>query len=146
MARSGLAAALLAALLVAGCGGTAGDLIAIEVSGGPARERGPLEIVVADNGRASCNRGEAETLPSDLLIEARELERELGDLAEQGANYPGGGGDQRQYVARTRAGTVRWAEGVRDLPPVLPRAQLLALRLDRLLCTGTEPFLSGPEP
>jgi hypothetical protein len=122
-----------AALLAAGCGGEAGDLMAIEVTGGPTRDR-PLDIVVAGDGRGSCNDRASETLPSDLLIEARELERELGDLAEDGATLGRADEDRRAYVVRIKAGTVRWTEGTEDLPELLPRAQLLALRLDRLLC------------
>jgi len=131
--RAAWLAPLLAAAAVGGCGGEAGDLMAIEITGGPARER-PLDIVVASDGRGSCNEGDSEMLPSDLLIEARELERELGDLAEEGANYSSGTERRRAYVVRIKAGTVRWTEGEPGLPEELPRTQLLALRLDRLLC------------
>lgn len=125
---------LLAGLLAAGCGGEAGDLMAIEVSPGATQTR-PLEIVVASDGRATCNDGPSETIPSDLLIDARELERELGNLAEEGATFfPPTGAGRREYVVRIKAGTVRWGEGDRGLPQVLPQTQLLALRLDRLLC------------
>ena len=131
-----IAPTLLAGLLIAGCGGEAGDLIAIEVAKGPARGRA-LDIVVASDGRASCNDGPEETIPSDLLIDARELERELGDLAEEGATFfPPTGAGRREYVVRTKAGTIRWSEGDRGLPRELPRTQLFALRLDRLLCRG----------
>ena len=80
------------------------------------------------------NGGSEESIPSDLLIDARELERDLGDLAEQGAFFEPTGAGRREYVVRIKAGTVRWSEGNRGLPRELPRTQLLALRLDRLLC------------
>ena len=134
MARGALPAlAFATAVLAAGCGGEAGDLMAIEISGGPAKARGPLDIVVASDGRGSCNGGPQKTLPSDLVIDAREAERDLGDLAEEGATYSGAAGRAR-YVVRIKAGTVRWREGAPGLPEVLPETQLLALRLDRLLC------------
>lgn len=126
--------ACVLAVALAGCGGGAGDLVAIEASGGPERERGDFEVVVADNGIGSCNRGEEQTLSSALLIDAREVERELSELAEDGARYDGSRRAQRRYVARMKAGTVRWAEGEPGLPAALPRAQLLALRLERELC------------
>jgi hypothetical protein len=130
-----IAVALLAGLLAAGCGGEAGDLMAIEVSGGAARARGPLDIVVASDGRGTCNEKPSETVPSDLLIDARELERELGNLAEEGATFfPPTGAGRREYVVRIKAGTIRWSEGDRGLPRELPQTQLFALRLDRLLC------------
>ena len=126
-------AAVLLLAVAAGCGGESGDLMAIEVAKGPARGRA-LEIVIKDNGRASCNDGPEETIPSDLLIDARELERDLGDLAEEGAFFEPTGAGRREYVVRIKAGTVRWSEGDRGLPRELPRTQLLAVRLDRLLC------------
>ena len=128
-----IAPALLAGLIAAGCGGEAGDLMAIEASGGKARG-GPLDIVIASDGRASCNDGEEEAIPSDLLIDARELERELGDLADEGARFGSASGDRREYIVRIKKGTVRWAEGDPGLPAELAETQLLALRLDRLVC------------
>ena len=130
-----IGAALAAAFALAGCGGEAGDLMAIEVSGGGAKARGaPLDIVVASDGRGTCNDRASESIPSDLVIEARELERELGDLAEESATFEADAAGRRDYVVRIKAGTVRWTEGARALPVVLPRTQLLAVRLDRLLC------------
>ncbi len=130
--------ALVAGLLLgSGCGGEAGDLMAIEVSPGGTGTP-PLDIVVASDGRATCNDRPEETIPSDLLIDARELERDLGDLAEQGATFEPTVARRREYVVRIKAGTVRWSEGNRALPDVLPRTQLLAVRLDRLLCRGDD--------
>ena len=128
-----IAPALIAGVLVAGCGGEAGDLMAIEIAKGPARGRA-LDIVVKSDGRATCNDGPEETISSDLLIDARELERDLKDLAEEGAFFEPTGAGRREYVVRIKAGTVRWSEGDRGLPRELPRTQLLALRLDRQLC------------
>ena len=125
---------LVLCLLVAGCGGESGDLIAIKVSGGVAAPKDPIEMVLADNGRGTCDGGEEAAVPSELLIDAREIERELGDLAEDGASYPPTGADQREYVVRIKRGTVRFAEGEPDLPEVLPKTQLLAVRLERELC------------
>lgn len=108
--------------------------MAIEITGGFAKGRGPLDIVLASDGRGTCGDRPSETVPSDVVIDAREAERDLGDLAEEGAAYGEAGGDQARYVVRIKAGTVRWTEGESGLPAVLPRTQLLALRLDRLLC------------
>jgi hypothetical protein len=108
--------------------------MAIKVSGGFAGSRGPLDIVVAGDGRGTCNDKPSEIIPSDLVIDARETERDLGDLAEDGARFDTAREGAARYVVRIKAGTVRWTEGAGGLPEVLPRAQLLALRLDRLLC------------
>ena len=125
--------AVVAGLLVAACGGESGDLMAIEVAKGPARGRA-LDIVIQSDGRASCNGRPEEMIPSELVIDARELERDRGDLAEEGAFFEPTGAGRREYVVRIKAGTVRWSEGNRGLPRELPRTQLLTLRLDRLLC------------
>ena len=129
-----IAATFVIALFAASCGGEAGDLMAIKVSPGATKTQ-PLDIVVKSDGRAPCNDGEEESIPSDLLIDARELERKLGDLIDEGATFfPPTGAGQREYVVRIKAGTLRWSEGEEGIPRELPQTQLLALRLDRLLC------------
>lgn len=128
-----LAVALTAlAAIATGCGGEAGDLLAVEVSGGLEGET--VRLVVTSDGRGSCGAGELRQLPSERVIEAREVERELTPLAEDGASFGGAGADRREFVARTRAGTVRWSEGDPGLPPVLGQTVLLARELQRELC------------
>jgi hypothetical protein len=122
------------AAAVAGCGGSAGDLLSINVSGGFAGGKGHT-VVVSGDGRGSCDRGALKELPSDRVIAAREIERDVADLAKRAATYPPAP-DARAYVLRTKAGTVRWSEAARGLPPVLPKAQLLELQLERLLCAN----------
>lgn len=123
--------AALALALSAGCGGESGDLIALEVSGGAEERR--VELVVTGDGRGSCNGGELQELPSERVIEARELEREIGDLADEGADFGRASEERRGYVVRTSAGTVRWQEGQTQREE-LGKAALLALRLERELC------------
>ena len=130
--RCAPAAVLALALLAAGCGGGSGDLLAIDVTGGPANR--DQRIVVQDNGQASCNGGAQSDIGSDALIEARDLERELKDPAENADSFMGERTRGAVYVARTNDGTVRWREGTRGLPEVLPRVQLFALQQSRELC------------
>ena len=127
--RAVLCAALAAGLL-GGCGGEAGDLIAIETAGGAKPEH---RIVVTGDGRGSCDGSDLGSIPSDRLIDAREVERDLEDLASESATFPEQPG-RRRYTARTDEGIVRWSEGARELPPVLPEASLLELQLERELC------------
>ena len=124
-------AALAAAACLAGCGGEAGDLMAIEVSGGAAGAK--RTIVITGDGRGSCNGGEREHVDSDDLVEARDVERDIEELADDSRTFPGRPG-RRRYVVRTDDGVVRWSEGTPGLPEVLPRAALLTLRLERALC------------
>jgi hypothetical protein len=124
--------ATLAAALIAGCGGESGDLMSIETSGGPAGTA-KHTIVVTGDGRGSCDRGTEVLLPSERVIDARVIEKDLGDLVRKAADYPERPG-ARRYTVKTGDGDVRWSEGTPGLPEVLPKAQLLALQLERILC------------
>jgi hypothetical protein len=132
MRRTFVIALAAAAALAAGCGGSPGDLIAIEVSGGPAHRHD--KIVVQSDGQASCNGGPSKDIGSAALIDAREIEHDLKDPADQAARFEDGRPGGSSYVARTKDGTVRWREGAPGLPGVLPRAQLFALQQGRDLC------------
>ncbi|MEX2196169.1 MAG: hypothetical protein WD844_12865 [Thermoleophilaceae bacterium] len=123
-------APVLLAALAAGCGGESGDLLAIEVSGGP--QGTDRTIVVTGDGRGRCDGGELQPISNQQLIDARELERELTELDEEERRF--GGGEGRSYVARARDGALRWSEGTEPKPELLPRLELLALQLGRELC------------
>ena len=122
----------LLAVALAGCGGSPGDLLSINVSGGPAKRK--QTIVVQDDGQATCNGRASKDIGSAALIDAREIERELGDDAERGAVYESTRPDATNYVARTKDGTVRWDDRAPALPQVLAKAQLFALQQGRNLC------------
>src|SRR3954470_20572715 len=127
------AAVAIAALVLgaSGCGGAPGDLLSISATGGVAG--GTHTIVVSGDGRGSCDRGPLKELPSDRVIEARAVERDPADLAKRPPTSPPRP-DARSYTLHTKAGEVRWSEGAPSLPSVLPRAQLLELQLEQLLC------------
>ena len=58
-----------------GAAGEAGDLLAVERSGSIPGAR--LDLRVTVDGRVACNRGGLRQLPSDQVIDARGIEREL---------------------------------------------------------------------
>ena len=122
----------LAAALISGCGGGAGDLLAIEVSGGPAGTA-PQTIVITEDGHGSCNRGPLRKITNAQLIDAREIERESTDLASKGTDIQTVKRGARQYVLRSKEGTVRFTEGP-DLPPELAKAAQFALQAGRTVC------------
>ncbi len=124
-------APVLLAALAAGCGGESGDLIALETSGGPAGT--DRALVVTEDGRGRCDGGELRPIANQLLIDARELERELSETSDDERRFTGAEG--RDYVARFRDGTVRWSEGTEPKPELLARLELLALQLGRELCS-----------
>jgi hypothetical protein len=123
-------AALAVAAAVAGCGAATEDLMALDVTGGPAsvHER----IRVTNDGRGSCG-GELRQIPSQMLLDARGVKRALRPLARRGASFASARPGARRYVFRSFDGTVRWTEGAAG-PRPLGRATLLALRLERELC------------
>jgi hypothetical protein len=122
-------AATTAAL--AGCGGSAGELITISTTGGG----GPAyRVVVTGDGRGSCNGGAERVLPSQHVLDAREVERELKDDAKKRASYVDGPPGARRYVASTKDGLVTWVEGARSAPPEVGKAILLTQNLKRDSC------------
>jgi hypothetical protein len=124
-----------AATALSACGGSPGDLMSINVTGGPGNVK--QDIVIRADGQATCNGGSSKDIGSEKLIEAREIEREVGDIAKRGAVYEARQKTDlklRDYILRRDDGEVRWTETARGLPEILARAQLLALQLGRDLC------------
>jgi hypothetical protein len=130
--RTMVAAAGAAMLLLQGCGGSAGDVLAIEVSGGPLAAKQTL-VVTAD-GRASCDRGKLHEIPNQRLIDAESVAHDAKSAAEADATYTAARPGARQYLLRLPQGNVSWTEGHPGIPAALARAQLLALQLGRELC------------
>jgi hypothetical protein len=128
---AGLAAAV-AAVAMAGCGGAPGDLLSISASGGVAG--GTHTVVVSGDGRGSCDRGPLEQLPADRVLDARGVERDAQDLATKATSYPPAVKNARRFTLKTKDGQVEWSERTPGIPSVLPRAQLLELQLEQILC------------
>src|SRR3954468_12564797 len=90
-----------AAAALAGCGGSAGELITISTTGGGGP---PARVGVTGDGRGSCDNGAEKVLPSQLVLDAREVERELTDYAKKRASFTSGPRGARSYVASTKDG------------------------------------------
>ena len=101
------------ALLLAGCGGPAGDLFEVKRSG--ADRAANLTLVVSDDGFVTCN-GAKKTLPPNLLLRARQLTRDMSPQAELNLALPAGPGHRATYKARMAAGTIAFADTSRPLP------------------------------
>ena len=126
-------AAAIAAVVVAltGCGGSAGDLLAISVTGGGTPH---ARYVVTGDGLASCNGGKDKTLPSQTVLDARDVERRLTDYAKERASFTNGPPGARSYVASTKDGIVSWVEGARGAPTVIGKAILLTQNIKTAVC------------
>jgi hypothetical protein len=109
-------AILLATLLVllAGCGGPAGDLFEVTRSG--ADRNANVTLVVSEDGFVTCN-GKQKELPPNLLLRARQLTRDLEQPAQLNLTLPAGPGSVLAYKARMAAGTIAFSDTSRPLPP-----------------------------
>jgi len=131
-------AAVAVAVAVAGCGGEAGDLLAVERSGSIPGAR--LELRFTVDGRVSCNRGALRELHSDQVIDARSIERELaGEEGKPGpaardVHLPARPGSVLRYRARVEAGTVTFADTSRPQPAVFFEIQKLTRDVARSVC------------
>ena len=104
---------LLATLLLAGCGGPAGDLFEVKRTG--ADPNANVTLVVSEDGFVTCN-GKRHTLPPKLLLRARQLTRDLSVQAELNLVLPPGANSILSYKARMQAGSVAFADTSRPLP------------------------------
>lgn len=136
--RAALGAGLLAAALLAGCGGPSPDLFVVERAGSVPGAR--LTLVVDDGGFVRCNRGERLPISSEQLITAREVERALsGDEEQPGpaarnlrlAPRPG---SVLRYDVRTEAGSITFADTSTGQPPDLFRLARLTRTLAKEVC------------
>jgi hypothetical protein len=122
------------ACALAGCGGEAGELITISTSGGGG---GNHRLVVTGDGRGTCDGKNEKVLPSDHVLDAREVERELKRPAKDRASYTNGPKGARRYVVSTNDGIVTFVEAAKDAPPAVAKAILLTQELKRDLCPGS---------
>jgi hypothetical protein len=107
-------AALVALILLAGCGSAPPDLFVVERSGpDPAAN---LTMRVTDGGQVFCN-GKEHALDSDRLLKARQLTRDLGKQAELGLELPPGPNANLSYKVLLEAGTVAFSDTSKGNPP-----------------------------
>jgi hypothetical protein len=104
---------VLVPLLLAGCGGPAGDLFEVKRSG--ADRAANVTLVVSEDGFVTCN-GTKKTLPPDLLLRARQLTRDMSPQAELNLALPARPGSVLSYTARMAAGTISFSDTSRPLP------------------------------
>ena len=117
-----------ACVALAGCGGSTGDLMGMQITGGPGNVKEQMHVT--EDGRTSCNTGALHQLPSQAVLDARNIEREAKPLITDGEQYAPALPGRRTFQLKTPDGSLVWGEGRTGLPPLLPRAELLALQLE----------------
>ncbi len=121
--------ALLAVL--AGCGNRhSPDLFVLDRFGEVPGAQ--LRLRVYDDGQVRCNGGERRRLPDQLVLDAREIARELNELAPRTLR-PRARSILR-YRLRLEEGTVRFADNSRGQAPAMSLTQAFTRRVARDVC------------
>jgi hypothetical protein len=131
-----LVALLAAALIFAGCGANAADLFVVERSG--ADRNANLTLLVTDDGTVTCN-GRKHTIPGELLLDARELARNLSPQAELNLQLPPGPNHVLSYKVRLEAGTIAFADTSRPLPRSFTELTAFTSNVSEDVCGITRP-------
>jgi len=127
-------AAASVALLAAGCGGgiEAPDLFVVERSGTAPGAR--LTLLVNEEGGLRCNGGPERKLSDPQIIQARAIQEELKEPAEQGLYLPARSGSVLSYRVRDENGTVRFADNSTGQTKVLRNLALFVLQVAQSVC------------
>jgi hypothetical protein len=121
-------AAALALAGLTGCGTPSADLLVIERAGDLPDAR--VTLVVGDGGTVECD-GAEQTLANDLLLDARDLARDVEPLLGRNARLPVPDAAILRYRVTGEGGEVRFA----DASPRLPAALGRLIRFTRSVAT-----------
>jgi hypothetical protein len=124
-------ALVLLALLVVGCGAPAADLFEVTRSGSDRNAN--LKLLVSDDGSVTCN-GVKHEIPGDMLLDARELTRNLSKQAELNLTLPPGPRPVLRYRVRMQAGTVAFADTSRPLPSSFAQLTVFTKHVSEDVC------------
>jgi hypothetical protein len=127
-----VAAALLAAVALGGCGAEASDLFVVDRTG--AIPGAHLELRITDDGRASCNHRPLVDITSSQLVTARAAQTDLEKPAKAHLRLRPGAQSVLSYRVRTEDGTVAWSDDSARQPPVLFQVADLTRNVARGAC------------
>jgi hypothetical protein len=125
--------AVAAALALAGCGASVGtpDLFLVTRTGTIPGAR--LTMLVNDGGYVTCD-GRRHQLPSDRLLDARELLRQMKPYAKQHLTLPPGGQSILRYRIKTEFGTLAFSDDSRAVPSKLYQLPLFVREVAQRVC------------
>ena len=126
-----LALTLIGLTALSGCGTAGADLMVVDRSGSIPGAR--LHMRVIDDGQVECN-GKRHDLPSDQLIDAREVTRDLGDYAKRNTSLPPGKPTILRFRIRTEDGVVGFSDSSPRQPKVFHRAAQLVRTIAKEAC------------
>ena len=130
----GVAAALVLAAVLAGCGEsvTLPDLFLVTRTGGAPGER--LTVLVNEGGTVHCDGGRARQLSDPQLIQARGVTEELQSPSAKHLSLPPRPGSVFRYYVRDAEGWLRFADNSAGQPSVLHHLALLVLEVQQQVC------------
>jgi hypothetical protein len=125
---------LLAAGMIAGCGGViAPDLFVVYRSGATPQAR--LTLLVNEEGGVSCNgRAMAQKLSDPEIVKAREIQEDLQKPSASHVSLPPRAGSVLHYYVRDEYGTVHFSDNSADQPSVFQKLQLLVVQTAQEIC------------
>ena len=124
-------AALLACCALAGCGSPSADLFLVKRTGADAKAN--LTLLVSDGGTVTCNGTEHE-ISGDLLLRARELERQMSEQAELNLALEPGPNAVLTYKVEMEAGTISFSDTSRPLPRSFTDLTVFAKDVSESVC------------
>lgn len=129
--------ALLASVLVFGCGGVkAPDLFIVERTGaGPGAA---LTIVVNEEGGVRCNRGRALKFSDSALIDARAIQEEISEYASKHTSLAPAPQSVLSYRLRDENGSVSFSDNSANQPKVFRQLALFVLQTAQQICHRSE--------
>jgi hypothetical protein len=119
--RCRLALAAAAAVALSGCAGGTPSADLFEVNRTGEDPNANVQVLVSDGGTVTCNDQEPKGLPGKMLLEARDLARELQAQAALSIELPPGRNAVLRYEVRTESGRVAFSDTSEDRPPSFDR-------------------------
>ena len=129
-ARRGLIVAL--ALALGGCGTQPPDLFVVQRTG--ADPGADAKVVVDDGGNLTCNDTIKKVLDAPLLLDARQLSRDLTELSYLGLDLPPKPGSDLRYKVDLAAGSIAYADNSAQRPPALDRLTAFVAKVTEQVC------------
>ena len=119
--RIRIALVAAAAAVLSGCAGGTPSADLFEVNRSGEDPNANVRVLVSDGGTVTCNEQEPKGLPGKMLLEARDLARELEAQAALSIELAPGPNAVLRYEVRTASGRIAFSDTSRDRPPSFNR-------------------------
>jgi len=128
-----LVAAFTGAMLLASCGTqTSADLYLVKRTGKIPGAN--LTLLVTDNGSVRCNGGPPRPLPNDMLLQSRELTKQLAEDQAKPIPLIGVPNSIYDFTVTFGAGKVGWQDGNPYVPESFKQLAYLTRRIAKQVC------------